>query len=480
MSNGLNKSLIVSDSQTKLFLSGYLDGLKNQSFEEYVDALFSIADETVRSNDFHNTKNVVREFIASNLKVALETYASDVDSAKYLVYANKINAFLFAHPLFLNTNKEDISNASLFSWMQECRNKALLKKDFRYAPEIIVSFTSFPARIGTVYKTLSSIYKQTMLPSKVILWLAKPQFPKMDEELPESLLEYKQLGLDIRWVEEDLRPHKKYFYVMQEYPDALIITIDDDLLYDPYMIETLFTSYLHFPEAVSSVRSHLMVQDETGKIASYAKWPKEFSGVVGVPSLQLFSTSGAGTLYPPRCMDAEVFNMENIKKTALNADDLWLKIMQLRKGTPTVLVRDNEKLRIVAGTQEVALQNANVYQDANDKQLKNILDIYDPDGLLNEQIFADGLSIDTQIVGIDLLMDNQYGTLGSMDPSVKTAQQLEKVERELDKIQRSKAYRLSCTIVYLPKKIRAKFRKFRRSGGMKTMINRWVKKIFNK
>ena len=212
--------------------------------------------------------------------------------------------------------------------------------------------------------------------------------------------------------------------------------------------------------------------EEDGKVASYAKWIKEFSGVVTTPSMQLFSTSGAGTLYPPRCMDAEVFNLSRIQELSLNADDLWLKIMQLRKGTPTVLVRANEKLRVVEGTQGVALQNMNVFQDANDIQLKKILDMYDTDGEYLRKLFADQYSKNSCVRGIDLVNENQYGLLGCKDPSIKIQQQLEKAELELKKIKGSKAYRLAMCMVYIPKKIRSKFRKFRRSGGIRGLLNK--------
>lgn len=113
-------------------------------------------------------------------------------------------------------------------------------------------------------------------------------------------------------------------------------------------------------------------------------------------------------------------SLDGIMNTLLKiADDLWLKMMQLRKGTPTVLVRENEKLRVVEGTQEHALQNTNVYQDANNTQLKKILDIYDPEGKYLSQVFMDGYSKDSQVIGTDLVSDNQYGLLGSGDLSVK-------------------------------------------------------------
>ena len=208
-----NETKTISNGQVNLLLSGYTDTLNHTSFDQMMDVMVKIADETVKSNDFDDVCNSIRKFIVSNLKSIVQKYVLDNDLADSKLFMDQVCALFFAHPLFLNVKENDLQDAGLYEWYASCRNKALLKKDFRYAPKMIVSFTSFPARIHVVYKTLSSIYEQTMLPDKVILWLAKPQFPNLDADLPESLLAYKKLGLEIRWVDEDIRPHKKYYYV---------------------------------------------------------------------------------------------------------------------------------------------------------------------------------------------------------------------------------------------------------------------------
>ncbi len=43
--------------------------------------------------------------------------------------------------------------------------------------KIIVSLTTFPDRIESVYKTVSTLLTQTLKPDEVILWLADSQFP---------------------------------------------------------------------------------------------------------------------------------------------------------------------------------------------------------------------------------------------------------------------------------------------------------------
>ena len=76
---------------------------------------------------------------------------------------------------------------------------------------IIVSLTSFPARIGVVWMVVESLMHQTLKPHKIILWLSKEQFSTI-ESLPKKLLAQRERGLEIRLVDGDIRSHKKYIY----------------------------------------------------------------------------------------------------------------------------------------------------------------------------------------------------------------------------------------------------------------------------
>ena len=43
-------------------------------------------------------------------------------------------------------------------------------------PEVIVSFTSYPARILTIGQVLDSIINQTILPDRIVLYLSSVEF----------------------------------------------------------------------------------------------------------------------------------------------------------------------------------------------------------------------------------------------------------------------------------------------------------------
>ena len=110
----------------------------------------------------------------------------------------------------------------------------------RVEKNIILSFTSFPARISNVWQVVESIKRQSVLPEKIVLWLSLKQFPG-GEGIPDSLLNEVDDLFEIRMVEDDIRSHKKFYYVMQEYPDKAFVTCDDDIYYHPdtlkYLVE---------------------------------------------------------------------------------------------------------------------------------------------------------------------------------------------------------------------------------------------------
>lgn len=85
------------------------------------------------------------------------------------------------------------------------------EKKFR-DDSVIVSMTTFPARIGYVHLAIKSLLHQTVQPGKILLWLAKDQFRNV--EIPEQLRALCAYGLEIRYCDEDLLAHKKYYYAM--------------------------------------------------------------------------------------------------------------------------------------------------------------------------------------------------------------------------------------------------------------------------
>ncbi len=242
---------------------------------------------------------------------------------------------------------------------------------------LVISLTTYPARIHLVSQVLDSIYSQTRKADEIVLWLAEEQFPEKEKQLPHELLQLAaENRLTIRWC-DDLKPHKKYFYAFQEYSEDLVITIDDDLLYPQDMLACLFASYLMYPNAVSTLRTHLLLVDENNRVASYKNWIKETDQCIYTPSMQLLACSGSGVLHPPELYRKETFDKEAIQKTCIWQDDLWLKTMQLISDIPAVLAKPHEPLRYVPDSQDEGLYVYNVRNNQNDVQWNQISDWLD-------------------------------------------------------------------------------------------------------
>jgi hypothetical protein len=240
--------------------------------------------------------------------------------------------------------------------------------------KIIVSLTTFPSRINTVWICIETLLNQTIKPNEIILWLAKEQFVGF-EDLPESLLKLQNRGLQIKFC-EDLRSHKKYYYTFKEFPKDIIITVDDDVFYPNNMIEELIKLSNLYPDSICCNRGHIIKTDEKGNILPYNSWVHNPTVDVS-PSKWICPTGVGGVLYPSNSVNKEVFNQDSIKSLCFFADDLWLKMMSLKNYS--LVVKSNAfpyDFFTISSSQKESLGKINVIGNKNDEQLDAILSRY--------------------------------------------------------------------------------------------------------
>lgn len=240
------------------------------------------------------------------------------------------------------------------------------KNDRRECVQVIVSLTSYPARINQVSYTVKTLKRQSVLPKKIILWLSKEQFPNDLFDVPEKLANELDELFEIRFIEKDLRPHKKYFYSFKEFSDEIIVTVDDDVFYNSKLIETLILSYKKHPNCVICNRGLRIMKD-----ISYSKW--ERIRIEDGPSFTIIPTGVGGVLYPPHIYDEHIFDIKAIELTCLRADDLWINFMCRYKGSMVVTTGMNIEPITITKSQKTALcKTNNGMMNENDLQLNNI------------------------------------------------------------------------------------------------------------
>lgn len=239
--------------------------------------------------------------------------------------------------------------------------------------EIIVSLTTYGRRIYDVCFTIESLMQQTFKANKIILWLDEET---MKKTLPESLSKQIKRGLTIMQT-KDIRSYKKLIPALSIFPNANIITVDDDLIYDFDIIERLVKAHLEDPLSIHSCRIHSMTFDSNNKLKSYEDW----NWCKASSSKRNFITGGGGTLYPPRSLAAEVLNEEAFTSLCPTADDVWFTAMAKLKGTPIKKV----ETRSVIGedyvynidVQDMGLLNINVGKKGkNNEQIEAVFSRY--------------------------------------------------------------------------------------------------------
>lgn len=241
---------------------------------------------------------------------------------------------------------------------------------------IIISLTSFPERLPQLHLCVRALLSQTVKPDRVILWLYSGECS--ESTIPKELNELKKYGLEIRYVEENLRPHKKLYYALKEFPQYIIISVDDDNIYSSHLVERLLEAHRIHPRCVCCNMAHeIVVKDHFPDL--YNNWHGGAIGKMGCSQFYV-AIGGGGVLYPPNCFDKEYFNIDLIKKLALSADDLWLKITEIRLGIPVYKISKHSKIPFaLKNTQKVALGKENNGNHKNDVVMRDLCIHYDID-----------------------------------------------------------------------------------------------------
>ena len=247
-----------------------------------------------------------------------------------------------------------------------------LNTEERRKKKIIVSLTSYPLRFSNIYLCLKSLLCQTVKPDKIIVWLGSDA---TEADLTDEMKSLEQYGVEYKFDRKNnLKPHKKYYYAMQEYPEDIIITVDDDAVYLEKTLESLMKSYLRYPTAVSARRVHKITYNEKGNINPYEKWLKEYRKE-RKDSFELIAVGVGGVLYPPHSLNDSAFNIEDIKTLCLGADDIWLKCMEMLNGTKVVWVPCFFAHPSALGI-TTSLWQGNVNEDQNDIYLSLVSERY--------------------------------------------------------------------------------------------------------
>ena len=341
---------------------------KNNKSLQGIQKIFSIRNE----EDFYKVvrfMGIKLKFKQTKKEVKFLKRDINLLSGK-LTKINKTNNFLKNNGI----NKEkilcEIENFVQLGVTEQKRNQ-----------KIIVSLTSYPARMYDIRYCLYSLLTQSLKPDEVILYLTASQFPNGENDIPKSVLKLKENGLSIKFYEENIKSHTKLIPALKEYPNDFIITADDDIFYDRYCVENLYNSYLNSDKkTIIANRCHKISIDKNGSIKPYKNWKKCIENH-DVSCLN-FATGVGGVFYPPNVLYKDIFNSELFMELAPNADDIWFWAMAVLNGTNTQ-ISDTlmNELKYINPQRELNLNDDGTLYSTNgcggnDLQMQNVLSHY--------------------------------------------------------------------------------------------------------
>lgn len=237
--------------------------------------------------------------------------------------------------------------------------------------DVIVSFTSFPARIDNVWQVVECMMRQTVLPKRVLLWLSHDQFPNI-ESLPAKLVGRQNDIFEIRFVSGDIRSHKKYLYTCMEYPDSYIILIDDDIYYPSTMIEKMLEERKRSGKVICQY-GFMIRTDSKGNIEPYETWNEVYNTIGGD---KFFFGSGGGVLFRPSELYGDLTNIDLATKLTPYADDVWLNAMVRLARKESIKIPKGLFLPIIQNSQNITLSSINI-KHGNDEQISAINSYYE-------------------------------------------------------------------------------------------------------
>lgn len=197
--------------------------------------------------------------------------------------------------------------------------------------EIVVSLTSFPAAIEYAILSVKSILKGNLLPDKLVLYLTFNQFKQCG--IPEDLrkLEKENDIFEIRDYPTDIRSYRKLIPALIDFPDSVIVTVDDDVDYDKDMLKDMVEMHKRFPDAIIANRAKVMDLSLPYRKWKKLRWYDFFSKRIKIDP-HIIQTGVGGVLYPPHSLNASMLDEQMFTKLAPTTDDIWFWAAAISNG----------------------------------------------------------------------------------------------------------------------------------------------------
>ncbi|MCC5873513.1 MAG: hypothetical protein JJU22_14025 [Gammaproteobacteria bacterium] len=238
---------------------------------------------------------------------------------------------------------------------------------------LIVSLTSFPARIDSAWITIETLFQQTFRPSKIVLVLAEEDF-FYHPRLPAAIEAQRDRGLSILWIEKNIKSYKKLLPVVERYGGRTIVTVDDDVFYEPQMLEGLVSAHRKDSRQIVGNVGRV-VPGNVLEAGGYNNWPK---ADLSTPSEDVFLVGVGGVLYPPESLSSRLWtDIELANQLCPTGDDIWFWAVSVVEGIGRRCLGSQPYRELKVQRMSPALTSLNRGLRSNDKQLENVINYFE-------------------------------------------------------------------------------------------------------
>lgn len=241
---------------------------------------------------------------------------------------------------------------------------------------ITVSLTSYGKRVSeNAAFAVLSILHQSVLPNRIVLNLDETKWNS--DNLPIEIKRLLVAGLEINFC-EDTGPHTKLLPVLQKYPDDIVVTIDDDILYEKTMLEDLLRGYKETEgNSIVCREARIIEKNDNGE---YVQYTKGRNAEYGTKRVGYMPYGYKGVLYPPHIFSDVIFNKRVYREICRHADDIWFGVVEYVEKIPVYCIKSTEMSLNFVNTIEqwepaadTCLYYENTIQGKNDIQYKAVL-----------------------------------------------------------------------------------------------------------
>lgn len=192
----------------------------------------------------------------------------------------------------------------------------------------VVSIASYPGRAALLPAVFESLARQTRAPRHAYLVLAEEEFPH--RQLPVGIRRLQERGVEILWTFGNPYAVKMLLPVLERHPNLGIVTLADDFLYAPRLLEWTVAGVPAGPRVVAAWLGFRLYREGRRLSMTYRSAPICRRETIH----NAFYMMGCGAYYAPQSLDARVSELEAVRRIVPGrGSDIWFWAAAIAAGS---------------------------------------------------------------------------------------------------------------------------------------------------